>query len=148
MKLLGYVPGRQWLARELFRWIPALIVLPAAWAGLDALVRGVSWTKAVRHSAALAWRNRGLALAYFVITALIPFIFYLTDPLFPREVVEYGWIEWCRMVLAGVASLFLGAVELALSTLALVVIYREMVWRKREAEAPPTAATPQPPPGA
>jgi hypothetical protein len=148
MNLLADVPGREWLARELARWIPALIVLPAAWAGLDSLVRGVSWTKAVRHSAALAWRNRGLALAYFVITALLPFIFYLTGPLVPWGVVEYGWIGWCRMVLANVVSLFLGAVKLALGTLALVVIYREMVWREREAGAPPSAAPSATTPGA
>jgi len=129
---IGAVPGHEWLLLGLPAFVLKVVFFPLAWAGLDALIRRCSWQEALRHSAGLALRNKGLTMLLFAITMLVGQIYIIASPLVGLSPELSG--------LFTLASVFLGAVDRMLCTVLLVVLYREFVWREREAAVPtPTA---------
>jgi len=145
VRFFADIPGHQWLAAEVPQWLLTLLFVPLAWGGLEAIVRRGSWWMALAHSARLAWSNRGLALVYFAIVELVHTIHYLNP---------FYWIRWGPLLAGGGTAMYttylatqlvstglFAAANMLLTSLALVVFYREYLRRESEA-VPPASAVP------
>ena len=123
-----------WIGRHL----PDLVVLPLAWAGLEAFLSGCGARQAIARSARRAINQRGLLAAYAAVFVAIGIAddglravhFALVQAL-ERHFYPGGWAV---MVLGSMAMTVVG---MMLETTALVVFYREMVWRQRPAAEEP-----------
>jgi hypothetical protein len=138
------IPGNVWLAAQLQDALHAIIVLPLAWAGLDVLVGGRSCLQALCRSAQLAFKRHGLALAMFVVMAVVPNIYYVAAPLTWKYPSLSGWGPMPLHALFAPVSVLLSAIQTTLESLVLVILYREMT-RREEAYAEQACAPSLPP---
>jgi hypothetical protein len=123
--------------------VAVIVTVPLAWGALDVLVTDRSWLRALAHSVRLAARQWHLALVFsgiMFVVIIAPYFLYrlLALALAPAPsgtVAYYGVVSLLYM-----GSLGTSALGILVAGVTLVVLYREMIWREREAEAPPPAA--------
>jgi hypothetical protein len=148
-KTLRLVPMPEWIIAYLPKWIGILAAVPLAWSAMNVLVLGTPGFRAIAQSVRLTRRHWCLATAYLAACLLLPFIHWIDAPLNWVAVQQEGALSWLLFGLNTLSALFVSSIRILLETLFLVLIYREMIWREREAGAPPSAATPAAtPPGA
>jgi hypothetical protein len=134
-ELLRGIPGSQWLSAEVPGLVMTILLLPFAWAGIEALVLRCSWLASLRRSVVLAMRFRGLAAGYLLVAIVVPMICHLAGPVTwvtmgSKGPVPHGWLGFAFMATNVVQS----AVLLTIQSCALVITYRGML--RYEAEAP------------
>ncbi len=130
-QLIEQIQRIAWLRHELLTVVSILVFVPVAWAGLMAIVSRQSWWEALARSARLAFAHWRLALAFVVVVVACTFLPYLASPFAwgIRDLSGSSGIVMSWLFI--LASVVLGAFWLLFESVALVVVYREMVWRER-----------------
>lgn len=134
MKCLGEFSRLPWSPQELGHWIRVLVLVPLSWAGIEVLVRGLSWTRALLSSIRLSFRNPGLLLLACVTTVLLKLGSRLIySAAWPQQAPQGqpGLLAWTLYFLVTLTG---DAVCLMLEAIVLVVLYRAMLRR----ETPPS----------
>ena len=132
MPLVGDRPDTWWLVSGVAECFGQLLTVPLAWAGIEALAAGRAWHAAIGRSVTLAVRHWALALAYFLTLSAVTLGTWLVNTLISGFVGGSGPIVMIPTVLG------IWAICLAVTTLALAVVYREML--RRDAPAAPVSA--------
>jgi len=137
-KAFRLIPVPEWLIHRLPHWIGILLAIPLAWSALNVLVLGTPGFRAITQSVRLARHHRRLATLYLAAAVLLPLTLWVLAPLWNfANALNTGVARDLLSGLATLCSLFISSVTLLLESLVLVLVYREMVWREREAEGPP-----------
>jgi len=131
--LLQIVPIPEWLTGSLPYWLAAVVAVPLAWSALDALVSRQAWFTSLARSARLAFRYWRLAAAYLAVTILLPFAHGVHTPLGWVAAEHEGAVYWLLFLLHFLSFFVVSSIVLLLESLVLVLVYREMIWREREA---------------
>jgi hypothetical protein len=134
-KVLCLVPMPEWIIADLPKWIGVLLAVPLAWSAMNVLVLGTPGFRAIAQSVRLARHHWRLATLYFAAAILLPLTLWVLAPLWDIAATLNTGIA--RDLLSGLAilcSLLISSVNLLLESLVMVLIYREMLWREREAE--------------
>jgi hypothetical protein len=134
-ELLREIPGGQRLGAEVPDLVMGVLLVPFAWAGIEALVHRRSWLASLRRSVVLVLRFRGLAAGYLLVVIVVPMICRLAGPVAWVTMGAEGPVPrgWPTMVFIA-ASVVQSALEIAIESCALVIAYRGML--RREAETP------------
>jgi len=135
-RLLQVVPVPEWLTGSLPYWLATMVAVPLAWAGLNALVSRQAWFRSVARSARLAFRYWRLAAGYLVATVLLPFAHDVHTRLGWFAGEHEGAVYWLLFFLHFLSFFVVSSIVILLETLFLVLVYREMIWREREAQSP------------
>jgi hypothetical protein len=135
MRLLGGAIGSGLpppLLFEILLWVAAVVLLPVSWAGIEALAAGVPWHRALGRSVGRAVRHWRLTAVYLIVSKAVSYPARYLPGLWPRS-WEPPWSgPWLlEQALRQGTEIPLEVAALALETVALVVVYREMVWRDR-----------------
>jgi hypothetical protein len=133
-KAFRLIPVPEWLIHWLPHWIGVLLAVPLAWSALNVLVLGSPGLRAIAQSVRLTRRHWRLAALYLAAAVLLPLTLWVLAPLWDLAVLNKGIARELLSGLATLCSLLLSSVILLLESLVLVLVYREMVWREREAE--------------
>jgi hypothetical protein len=133
-KAFRLIPVPEWLIHWLPHWIGVLLAVPLAWSALNVLVLGSPGLRAIAQSVRLTRRHWRLAALYLAAAVLLPLTLWVLAPLWDFTVLNKGIARELLSGLATLCSLLLSSVILLLESLVLVLVYREMVWREREAE--------------
>jgi hypothetical protein len=132
-RLIDHVHSIVWLRRDLLEAVSILLFVPLAWAGLVAIVSRRSWCGSLARSARLAFDHRRLALAFGIVAVACSFLPYLSSPFASWAKDLSGWRGDAMGWLFILASIVVSSIWRLITSVALVVSYREMVWREREA---------------
>jgi hypothetical protein len=132
MPLVRDMPGTSWLVSGVAQCFEHLFTVPVAWAGLEALTAGRAWHAAIGRSLTLVVRHWPLALAYFLTVCAAMLGTSLANTLISRFARGSG------LMVMLLTALGIWAFYLAVTTLALAVVYREML--RRDAPAAPVSA--------
>ena len=136
-KTFRLIPISKWILADLPGWIGILVAVPLAWSALNVLALGTPGFRAITQSVRLARRHWRLAALYLAAAVLLPLTLWVLAPLWDFTVLNKGIARELLSGLATLCSLLISSVILLLESLVLVLVYREMVWREREAEGPP-----------
>jgi len=132
-KAFRLIPVPEWLIHRLPHWIGILLAIPLAWSALNVLVLGDSGVRAIARSARLSLRHWRLAALYLAAAVLLPLADWVCVPLADLALLNKGIAQDLIFGLYGLCNLLVSSVILLLESLVLVLIYREFVWREREA---------------
>jgi len=138
MPLVGNMPGTRWLVIGVAECFEQLLTVPVAWAGIEALAAGRAWRAAIGRSLTLVVRHWPLALAYFLTVSAATLGRSLADTLISGFARGSGPPDAAFFIVTIPSLLGIGAFWLAVTTLALAVVYREML--RRDALAAPVSA--------
>lgn len=141
VKTFHLVPIPEWVLTNWPKWLGILLAVPLAWSALNVLVLGDSGVRGIAWSVRLVRHHWRLAALYWVAAVLLPLTLWVLAPL--RNFANALNTGIARDLLSGLAtlcSLFISSVTLLLESLVLVVVYREMLWREREAGQASAAA--------
>lgn len=129
MPLVGDMPGTRWLVIGVAVCFEQLFTVPVAWAGLEALAAGRAWRAAIGRSLTLVVRHWPLALAYFLIESAVTLGTSLPHTLIDGFARGSGPPDAASHIVTTASHLGIGAFGFAVTTLALAVVYREMLRR-------------------
>ncbi len=132
-KAFRLVPMPEWVIADLPKWVGVLLAVPLAWSALNVLILGSPGLRAIAQSVRLTRRHWRLAALYLAAAVLLPLTLWVLAPLWDLAVLNKGIARELLSGLATLCSLLISSVILLLESLVLVLIYREMVWREREA---------------
>jgi len=132
-KTFRLIPVPEWLIHRLPHWIGILLAIPLAWSALNVLVLGDSGIRAIVRSTRLSLRHWRLAALYLAAAVLLPLADWVCVPLADLALLNKGIAQDLIFGLYGLCNLLVSSVILLLESLVLVLIYREFVWREREA---------------
>lgn len=124
-----------WLARELPEWISIVAFVPIAWAGVEVLVHNQPWANALKRSVRLARSEWRLAAGFAIVSVACTFLPFLASPLKWMSPIDSAASYGRHLVMGGLfvaASFLASALWVLIEGLALVVVYREMIWRERD----------------
>lgn len=131
-RLIWSIPDVDWFLGKFHVWIQALLLLPIQWALAEVAIGGKTWTSALIDSVRLALRYRGPALLAFAVMVALGFSDWLRW-LLPFEGDYSGLarsvVSWLNLAGNGAITVATTAIKAT----AFVVVYREFVWREREA---------------
>jgi hypothetical protein len=136
-KAFRLVPMPEWVIANLPKWIGVLLAVPLAWSALNVLVLGSPGLRAIAQSVRLTRRHWRLAALYLAAAVLLPLTHWVLAPLWDLAVLNKGIALELLSGLASLCSLLISSVILLLESLVLILVYREMMWREREAQGPP-----------
>lgn len=132
-KAFRLIPVSEWLIHWLPHWIGVLLAVPLAWSALNVLVLGSPGLRAIAQSVRLTRRHWCLAALYLAAAVLLPMTHWVLAPLWDLTVLNKGISRELLSGLATLCSLLISSVNLLLESLVMVLVYREMMWREREA---------------
>jgi len=132
-KAFRLVPIPEEFIHRLPGWIGVLLAVPLAWAALNVLILGNSGFRAIARSVRLTGRHWRLAAVYFAAAVLLPFAHRVHAPLGWLTAEHEGAVYWLLFLLHFLSFFIVSSIVLLLETLVLVLVYREMLWREREA---------------
>ena len=136
-KAFRLVPVPEWVIADLPKWVGVLLAVPLAWSALNVLVLGSPGLRSIAQSVRLTRRHWRLAVLYLAAAVLLPLTHWVLAPLWDLAFLNKGIARELLSGLATLCSLLISSVILLLKSLVLVLVYREMSWREREAQGTP-----------